>query len=88
MGILGNTPIDDYTNYEGTNIGQITNTHINSLEGLNEHSKEDKAVIKIMDSANDKNKSDANIRPDSSMKNIVDQEINGQAMLNSHTNSP
>lgn len=36
----------------------------------------------------DKNKSDANIRPDSSMKNIVDQEFNGQAMMNSHTNSP
>ena len=88
VGILANTPIDDYTNFDGTNIGQITNTHINSLEGLNENSKEDKAVIKIMDSANDKNKSDANIRPDSSMKNIVDQEINGQAMLNSHTNSP
>jgi len=41
-----------------------------------------------MDAGNEKGKSDINIRPDSSMKNIVEQEINAPAMLNSHTNSP
>ena len=41
-----------------------------------------------MDSAIDKNKSDTNLRPESSMKNIVDQDLNAPALLNSHTNSP
>ena len=65
----------------------VNTNQMNSLEGLLEaQGKEDgKPSIKITDNAN---RSDGNIRAESSMKVIVQENMNAPAMLNSNTASP